>query len=226
MKLQSRDKQILKVCYEQQFISSRQVQDHFFEGSQPNASRRMTVLTEAGLLRGIPEAHGALGKLFQLTGRGVQTARELVAVSIPQRRRFSVATMPHDLLVTDVRLRLVHFWGGAWIPERAIRADEYEQIPDGLILFPSGNKIAVEVENSIKSKRRYQKILPRWVGSNTLIVLYVTTSPAHTARMRKILLEAPKQAAFGLLEWEALRTGQPLVWTPRGEVDLLARRDF
>lgn len=226
MKLQARDKDILRVCYEQQFMSSMQVQTYFFGGSQCCTSRRLIALSDAGFIRDIPQAHGALGKLYQLTGRGVQAAKEMVAVSVPQRRRFSIATMPHDLLVTDVRLRLAQFWSGAWIPERAIRADEYEQIPDGLILFASGKKIAVEVENSIKSKRRYQQILPRWVGSNTLLVLYVATSAALAVRMRRILMDAPQGAAFGLVEWEALRAGRPLVWTPRGDVDLLARREF
>jgi hypothetical protein len=226
VKLQSRDEQILKLCYEQQFLSARQVQTHFFDGSQPNASRRMILLTEAGFVRHIPESERVLGRLYHLTGRGVQVAKELVPHNVPQRRRFSIATMPHDLLVTDVRLRLSHFWDGLWIPERAIRASEYEQIPDGLMLFRSGRKIAIELENSIKSKRRYQQILPRWTGTNTFLVLYVATSAVLAVRLKSILRDAPRGAAYGLVEWEQLRSGGPLVWTPRGEADLLARREF
>jgi hypothetical protein len=229
MKIGERDREILRVSYEQQMVSIDQMTRYLFGGHDTHARRRLRELAQAGLLREA-EVRGRFPlKLYRPTGYGVKVAQGLTPLVSPQRRAFSLLTLEHDLLVTEVRLRLAQFWDAVWLPERALRADEYRQIPDGVLLFQSGKKIAIELENSSKAKRRYQRIWQKWPGTGTFLVLYVATTPVVAALLRKLLVDAPKGAAFGLVEWEALQAGSkstPKIWTPKGEVDLLSRRSF
>ena len=226
MKIGDRDQEILRVSYEQQMVSIQQMTRYLFGGHDTHARRRLRELAEAGYIREA-EVRGRYAlKLYRPTARGVKVAKATSPLVIPQRRAFSLATLEHDLLVTEVRLRLAQLWDAIWLPERALRADEYRQIPDGVLLFQSGKKIAIEVENSSKAKRRYQRIWQKWPGTNTFLVLYVATTPVVAGLLRKLLVEAPKGVAFGLVEWSQLQGIDPKVWTPRGEVDLFSRRSL
>jgi hypothetical protein len=226
MKIGGRDQEILRVSYEQQMVSIQQMSRYLFGGHDTHAARRLRELAEAGYLREAAVRGSFTAKLYRPTGAGVKVAKSLTPLVVPQRRAFSLATLEHDLLVTEVRLRLAQLWDAAWLPERVLRSDEYKQIPDGVLLFQSGKKIAIEVEHSCKAKRRYQRIWQKWTGTGTFLVLYVATSPTVATLLRKQLMDAPKGAAFGVVEWEALKSEAIKIWTPRGEVDLLSRRSF
>ena len=223
---QARDREIVRVCYEQQLISLKQVARYFFSGDLAYASRRLKGLEAEGFLKQVRPIANYSGRLYQVTGLGVKLARTISTLEVPQRRTFGLATLEHDLLVTSLRLRLRELWDSAWLPEKILKAAEYRQIPDGVALFRSGRKVALELENSSKGKRRYLSIWKRWVGTETFLVLYVATHPGLAQFLRKLFLVAPKGVALGVVEWESLESGCPKVWTPAGELDLLNRREF
>ncbi len=108
------------------------------------------------------------------------------------RQRLDPRTLVHDAIVTSVRLRLSYFWDGSWIPERVIKQDEYPQIPDGLLVFQSGKKVAVEVENSPKDKTRFFQNMERWRKTDFKLVLFVATTTALVARIEGYLKEGPQ----------------------------------
>lgn len=230
MKIGDRDREILRISYEQQMISTQLMTRYFFGGHDTHARRRLRELAEGGYLREAEVRGGWYPhKLYRPTTQGAKLAGSLSRLVIPQRRVFSLSTLEHELLVTDVRLRLSQVWDAAWLPRKALRADNYRQVADGLLAFPSGRVIAVEVEAFCRTELQYQHIWQKWVGTNTFLVLYVAKSPVVAALLRRLLVLAPKGAAFGVVEWEALRrqnTAPPLIWTPRAEVDLFSKRSI
>jgi hypothetical protein len=113
------------------------------------------------------------------------------------------------------------------MPERAIKHLEDKLVPDGLIEFESGEKIAVEIENSFKAKRRFERFLWRWDGVDGLLcVLYVATTPKLREWIRQAIVRGPKDSPLGVVLWEDLKSGAPPIWTVAGELNLLARRAF
>jgi len=219
--LQSRDKQILKLCYEQQFLTSDQIADHFFS-SYREAARRIQELGNAGYL--VFEKHPLKNnaRALRLAERGLQVASQLSAVAIPQR--WTPSQVEHDALVTRVRLILEKRWDGTWIPEKAIRGFRTGEVPDGLFIFENEAKVAVEVENSLKGRARFEDRLRRWKDIKVKIVLYVATKPEVHERLRVFLDGAPRPPLFCLTQLEELSKEDPSIWCPIGEIDLFSER--
>jgi hypothetical protein len=227
MKLQPRDEQILRTCYEQQFLLTEQIHRYFFGGRRAwSAYERISELEAAGLVKREKVITLNGKKLIRLTRAGLRIVQAQHPIEVPQAKSLDSATIRHDAIVTAVSLRLRQFWNAVWIPERALKSDEYPRIPDGVFVFDSGKKIAVEVENSPKFQRRFLAILESWRKVDVLLVLYVSTTPQIYRLIQSYLPNAPKTIPFGLIEWSALETGEPPFWSIRGELDLLKRREF
>src|SRR4051812_42561918 len=109
MILQSRDRKILRKCYEQQFLLMEHVSQYFYQAKSMRESyRRVQEMEAAGLIRReeIPVLGGK--KLIRLTKLGIAIALENNAVEVPQGKRLDLTTLSHDSMVTHVRLRLEH----------------------------------------------------------------------------------------------------------------------
>src|SRR6185436_9468757 len=91
----------------------------------------------------------------------------------------------HDWNVTENRLRLCELFDATWIPEKALKTHTLKKIPDGILLFQSGKRIAVEVENSIKAKDRYQQMWREWEQHDFVLVLYIATTDAVYRSLEK-----------------------------------------
>lgn len=224
--LQERDKEILRCCYEQQFLVHEQI-ERFFFGSENtrNARRRVAKLKRAGLLRsdiagGILKQH-----LLRLTNTGAAIGRGESPYEVPQSKKVDLLTLTHDRIVTDVRLRLRELWNGTWVPERALK-DKYARIPDGLFQFEGSDvTVAVEIENSTKGYTRFVAIMNEWARTeNVRVVLYVATGPKVFNAIEKLLATAPQRPAFALVDFGGLMNGQPACLSPRGSLDLFSRR--
>lgn len=230
MILQPRDRAIFLLCYQHQFLLTEHTV-HFFENqSYREARRRIRELIEAGFL--FEEHDSILGRkpLLRLSPIGIKIAADSAANLIPPRRTLKKAELVHDSIVTSARIRFESIWSDArFTPERAIKRDQYAQIPDGIFYFPSGKGVAMEVENSDKGRSRFLRLLGRWSDVREIIlILYVATSKTLYDSLKKYLSHtlAPKGQPVGLVIWDDLKEGTPLVWTPRGELPLLERRGF
>ena len=219
--LQDRDKRLLKLCYEQQFLLSDVVADHFFT-TYKEATRRMRELTNGGYFESIPHPAHAQRRVYRLSKLGARLAADLS--SVPENVQWSPVFLEHDTAVTAVRLFLEKRWDGLWIPERAIRGFNPGEVPDGLFIFPDGSKVAIEVENSLKGRARFEDRLLRWKDIKVKVVLYVSTKPEVHERLQVFLEKAPRPPLFCLVRLEELFKTDPEVWSPLGEVDLFSER--
>jgi hypothetical protein len=225
--LQKRDREILKLCYEQQFILSEQVRRFFFAGTnKATGLLRLKELEQAGLIRRLtrPTLNGK--RLIRLTRLGLRMIQKDIVIDVPQVHIPDVATLEHDAFVTSTRLRLLELWTGSWLPERAIKREEFPRVPDGLFIFPSGTKAAIEVENSLKAKSRFMRLLEDWRHIDVKLVLFVVTTPHLLSNIQRFLLEGPRGVPFSLIQWETLMGEKPRVWTPSGMVDVFSRKEY
>lgn len=221
--LQARDKEILKVCYEQQFILTEHVSDHFFGGSYTEALRRVIELRKWDYLQNAGFKIGK--KMAHILGhRGMPVAEASSAVKFNHYPRIDPKTAEHDAIVTDVRLRLASLWDGGWIPERGIRSFDASQVPDGLFLFENGRQVAVEVENSLKGRTRFVNRLKFWGASEVAVVLFVATSHELYTAIESYLAESPDSPICCLTTYDSLRSDSPAVWSKEGALGLFAQR--
>lgn len=220
MKLQDRDKEILKLCYEQQFLMSEHVCEYFFAGNYTETKRRLRELKASDLLQSFP-VPGTNRRIFQLTFRGRKLGRVLSSMELDRVRRPFLTQVEHDAFVTFVRLRLEFLWDGIWIPELAIRKLEIKEVPDGLFVFSNGTKAAIEVENSLKGRARFTARMKGWNEVKVRLVLYVVTKKGIQERLQEFMLNAPSAPLFALIGWDELKTEKPIAWTPKGNLELI-----
>jgi hypothetical protein len=226
MILQERDHGILGLCYQQQFLTVDQVSEFCFGGNSVEAYRRIAELEKSGLLRKEENSLVARFKLLRLTRLGTQIAEQKTLTKIPQRKGIAASRIIHDSIVTSARLRLMQLWQGVWIPERALKKEVYRELPDGIFLFRSGKKVAVEVENSLKGRARFLKRLEGWKGSDIFLVLYIATNPELDLSLKALLKDAPANPAYLVTRWDLLRSGKPSAWSPRGLINIFDRSEI
>lgn len=224
--LQTRDREILRCCYEQQFLVHEQIERFFFRSENTrNARRRIAKLKRAGLLQS--EVAGGILKhhILRLSDTGLRIARSESPYDVPQSKKVDLITLTHDRIVTDIRLRLRELWDGTWVPERALK-DKYTRVPDGLFQFEgSAVTVAVEIENSTKGRSRFAAIMNEWARTDSVrIVLYVATNQAIFSAIEKLLPTAPQRPVFALVDFKQLMGGQPSSLSPRGSLDLFTGR--
>lgn len=104
--------------------------------------------------------HGLPG-IFSVTEKGV----EYSGSHLPPLRTVSKGTYDHDLMVTQLVLKLSKKFGGELITERELRYQktqdgfgQFGHIADAEILLDN-KKIAIELELNKKGNRRLQKII-------------------------------------------------------------------
>ena len=225
--LTSRDREIAKLCFEQQFLMIEHIRS-FYPGASPRrAEERISNLVKAGFFKRSFYPETGRRAVFRLTDRGNSVAREADARSLTPIRYLNPKTLDHDAKVTSARLRLLQFWNASFIPERAIKTKKLPEVPDGLFFFPSGNGVALEIENSDKGQTRFLRLLDRWKETPSIVLVLFVVS--HT-RLHAVLLRYLQRATFetliGVVRYDELIKDKPKIWTTRGERDLLSQREL
>lgn len=109
--------------------------------------------------------------LFQPTNTGIMFALH-DGEELPELRdanRINPATIYHDLKLQQIRFKLeaqgYHSFMSAWQISRQLkkRNDKVPKIPDYTCINPDGDKVAVEYERTIKSKKRYQEVIEQYM---------------------------------------------------------------
>ena len=227
IQLQARDRYLIHLTYEQQFIGVDQAHEFIYSSMETREKqRRISELEQAGIIRREKGLGYDRAGIIRLTQSGLKLAEVERAERVPQLRRISVQTFLHDSIVTSVRLRLSQLWNATWIPERLIKSESFAHIPDGVLVFPSGSIVAVEVENSPKGPKRFREIQERWRANPIKLCLYVASSEIMARVVRKYMEGGPRDLPFGLVNWQDLKKGKPTVWMPQGEIDIFSQREL
>ena len=228
MKLEPRDEKIMRVIYEEQFLLLKTISKYFFRDSFQSASVRILKLIQLKLLRyeilNLPNQP----KVARLTPNGVRHSKSISPFSIPQKKKVALSTFTHDALLSITRLELINSFDAQWVPEKAMKAQDFKKIPDGILLFASGRRIAVELENTVKGAKRYEQMWREWEAHDFFLVLYVaTTDVVYRALERRMNLFQSSKLRLGLITLEGLtHAKKPHVWTPRGLFPLFDQRQY
>jgi hypothetical protein len=168
VKLTSRDVAILQFINEFGFCEMPQINQRFTL-RKPRNYQIINKLIRHNLLqheRIFYRRHG----LFRLTQAGSRFT------SLPPLHRVPLANYHHDLALLNLYLKLRIFYpDSSWISERKLKHDKYKlgvgqqgHLPDGILVFPDGKQIAIEVELSCKSKQRLEAILKTYAAQFSL----------------------------------------------------------
>jgi hypothetical protein len=128
--------------------------------------------------------------VYRAGARGIAAAADdLPAARLP------LGSYEHDLQLVDLALALEHKTGAQWQTERQIRHDKGRtgvgttgHTPDGILVFPGGGMIAVELELSPKGAAKLEKILKEYAGMRYQEVWYFVNSGYLAARIRRAAL--------------------------------------
>lgn len=164
MQLTNRDKAILCFINECGFCVMPQIQKEFNLKFPRNYQIMKRLIGERYVLHQqiFKHQHG----IYHLTKKGA------AQTSLPPVSQISLGGYQHQLLITDVRQQLsIKYPAAKWMSERYLKQQKYYygigktgHIADGILIFPDETKIAIEVELSMKGKRRIEKIISAYGG--------------------------------------------------------------
>ena len=109
--------------------------------------------------------------VFQPTNTGLMFAMA-DDEALPELRevaKVGAATIYHDLKLQQIRFKLeaqgYHSFQSSWHLTRTLRkrGEKPPKIPDYTCINPDGNKVAIEYERTIKTKKRYQEIIGQYM---------------------------------------------------------------
>jgi hypothetical protein len=112
------------------------------------------------------------------------TNDELPAVKI------RLGSYEHDMQLVDLAIALEQKTGAHWQTDRQIRHEKglkgvgsKGHSPDGILIYPTNEKIAVELELSEKGTKRLEKILKEYANSQYKAVWYYISSQSIAAKI-------------------------------------------
>lgn len=185
--LTERDKNLLYDCYQNGVLSFSQVKvRHFGSVSRATTHNRLTRLRDDEFLRsykvGIVIHHRTpqeIGVAYLPTKKTLEALCRLFPGESfrPMPLGLNTTTLSHDLLLTDVLTALrEHFQKGRVLSTMSYTI-QGTRVPDGVIIGPTGSHVAVELELSPKSEKRYREIILQYKLSREFArVLYVVAN--------------------------------------------------
>lgn len=235
IRIQERDRRILRACYEQRFLTMDHIIQEFYRGRhQSEAYRRIKELeTEKYIRREMPYL-GDHKRFIRLTERGLDIAMQASHWEIPKGDRLNPNFIEHDSLVTFVRFRLEQYWDGEWVPRTVLESGQLEfaskrEACDGAWCFPSGKWVAVELECIARRSANYAALIDRWANQSDLpaLVLFVCAHSAVHERVKEALerSHSARRMVFASVLFKDFQTDPDAkAWTIRGDVTLFNRR--
>jgi hypothetical protein len=159
--------------------------------------------------------------VLRLKPSGVHLVESFYPYRIPQKKFLSPATFFHSMKVIEARLKIAPHWDGDWRPE-SLLPRAVAEIPDGIFTFPSGAEIYIELENSLKSRKRFLRRLETF--RKPILTLYIATRPEIERALKSYLMAATPPAGVVLLE--RIQGEKTEVWTREKLIHPFSRRSF
>lgn len=135
---------------------------------KPATCKTLQQLAKLGMVssQDVPAGAGML-KVYFLTAHGRAMAADPDQIDQDWKdvevSRISPSTIGHALDCQRLRLTLEASGWTGWKTDRQLHAMQLPKVPDGLATTPAGQLAAVEVERTIKTKKRYSAILAEYV---------------------------------------------------------------
>lgn len=185
--LTGRDFAILGDCYKSTVLSFSQIhRRHFKENAKATVHNRMTELLRRGYVTKArvgalahPNGQRNVGVVYQISRTGIRTLRHSDPHSgyRTDPLRLSLYGLRHDLLLNEVvwalqsRYPTTQFRHG-----RLITGHDVSRIPDAEFTL-CGERIALELELTLKSDKRYREIVLQYGVSNSFKkIVYIVAS--------------------------------------------------
>lgn len=195
LRLTGRDIQIFRLLNEHRFMVAGQIYQIFWpesEATSGTARQRLTKLVEAGYAKLIEEEKKRL-RLFLLTRKGIQVLKERgLDHGFTEVMSVNPALVEHTLKLVNIRHVMTELGAVHWMTEPLIRKEEAWRgwFPDAAFEI-SGLRLAIELENSFRSKELYISRFRRYQDAKEFaLVIYIVSWPA--VRTWLIDLEAPQ----------------------------------
>ncbi len=199
-----RDIEILESLYSNCVMTYSQIASrHFPNVAKPTVINRLSKLESAGFIRRerIPRMElgrdkNAVGVVFQVTRTGIVELRQrqLGKEFKPQPIKFHPYTLHHDLILVDLSDAIKKRFGNCTLTNgkllRGIGQPDSALEPDLVVAFPIGPaKVAIELELSDKSERRYREIVLRYRLSREYTrVIYFVDEPFIQNLLTRVIL--------------------------------------
>ena len=179
--LQDRDRNLFRWISEQKFGSKEQVQRVFFSGRQGSdrvCLRRLGELLKFGFLEKRHVVTDAV-RLYQVGRLGLAELGVRGEQALPYLDRIDLKNFEHDLRVSECRIALEEMGARDWQSERRlVQASMRSPVPDAVFAL-GDNRIALELELTLKRLDRYPNILRSYNDRKELeLVFYVCGTAA------------------------------------------------
>lgn len=167
MRIQKRDKELLKLICELGLISTKQIGNLFFKDvAMTTVLKRLRLLEGERLIKRV-QGLESFELLWSIDSRGAKLIEKEL-----YKNTWNKAMLAHDYKLSSLRQTLSLFkLYDSWLPEHELRSLIYKKysfkgslnklIPDGLMTFRKNGIVetwAIEMELSLKNKNRYEKI--------------------------------------------------------------------
>ncbi len=154
-----RDQKILRAINRFGYTDAKYVST-YFKWNRKLTYRRLRLLAQNDFLKHEQIFHHKAG-VYRVTKNGAEMSND----HLSPIRKVNLATYEHQLKVLNLSLKLTQEHDGDFISERELRHQfgfasirDKRHIPDG-VLEIGEQRIAIEVELSVKSEKRLEKIL-------------------------------------------------------------------
>ncbi len=162
IKITERDLHILRVINRFGFVDARFV-SLYFNWHKKLAYRRLNKLLKNNFLEYEWIFQGLPG-VYRVTRGGAELSQD----HLQPIRKINLATYEHQIQVMNLSLQLLNEYGGEFVSERDLRHhlginmnNSKVHVPDGALIL-GDERIAIEVELSVKSQRRLEKIFRQY----------------------------------------------------------------
>lgn len=151
---------LLKFLGSGEVFTTAQIAAQLWNVDRRRAAAGMRSMETRGLLKS--EMHDVRAQdvcVFGITPHGLALAD---AYGNPRYEigRTNGAQIEHRICGQRMRIKAEALGWTGWTPERVIRlTPNLKKIPDAAVIAPDGRRIAVEIERSIKTPKRYQEII-------------------------------------------------------------------
>lgn len=152
---------ILQFIHEFGFCDISHLMKRFALG-RSTAYQQMKILMRLGLLLHFRIALNRPG-VYYLTPKSIR----MLCLDLPALHHIPWHIYDHQLTVVTLHLKCRERYSDAvWLSERRLIQDKYhdrssnqDHLPDGALVFPDSTQYAIEVERSLKSRKRIEGIL-------------------------------------------------------------------